>query len=202
MCSTENIEVLTVNMIGLILYFSFYISFYIKMFVQSSHGIKTIQIGRGHKPKKTGAIEVSLVITLLITALTQFLTIVFDEKLPIIIQHDGVRYFGVLLSLAGIIVLIVAMATLGDSWRGGIDYKQKTALITTGIYKYSRNSGFVGFDLFFIGMALLFSNLLNVIFSCMLLFLLHLQILEEEEYLFKAFGKEYSDYQKKTRRYF
>jgi protein-S-isoprenylcysteine O-methyltransferase Ste14 len=202
MCSTENIEVLTVNMIGLILYFSFYISFYIKMFVQSSHGIKTIQIGRGHKPKKTGAIEVSLVITLLITALTQFLTIVFDEKLPIIIQHDGVRYFGVLLSLAGIIVLIVAMATLGDSWRGGIDYKQKTALITTGIYKYSRNPGFVGFDLFFIGMALLFSNLLNVIFCCMLLFLLHLQILEEEEYLFKAFGKEYSDYQKKTRRYF
>lgn len=202
MCSTKNIEVLTVNMIGLILYFSFYISFYIKMFVQSSHGIKTIQIGRGHKPKKTGAIEVSLVITLLITALTQFLTIVFDEKLPIIIQHDGVRYFGVLLSLAGIIVLIVAMATLGDSWRGGIDYKQKTALIRTGIYKYSRNPGFVGFDLFFIGMALLFSNLLNVIFCCMLLFLLHLQILEEEEYLFKAFGKEYSDYQKKTRRYF
>ena len=189
-------------MIGLILYFSFYISFYIKMFVQSSHGIKTIQIGRGHKPKKTGAIEVSLVITLLITALTQFLTIVFDEKLPIIIQHDGVRYFGAILSVAGIIVLIVAMATLGDSWRGGIDYKQKTALITTGIYKYSRNPGFVGFDLFFIGMALLFSNLLNVIFCCMLLFLLHLQILEEEEYLFKAFGKEYSDYQKKTRRYF
>jgi len=191
-----------VNMIGLILYFSFYISFYIKMFVQSSHGIKTIQIGRGNKPKKTGIIEVSLVITLLITALTQFLTIVFDEKLPIIIQHDGVRYFGVLLSLAGIIVLIVAMATLGDSWRGGIDYKQKTALITTGIYKYSRNPGFVGFDLFFIGMALLFSNIVNVIFCCMLLFLLHLQILEEEEYLFKAFGKEYSDYQKKTRRYF
>ena len=172
------------------------------MFVQSSHGIKTIQIGRGHKPKKTGAIEVSLVITLLITALTQFLTIVFDEKLPIIIQHDGVRYFGVLLSLAGIIVLIVAMATLGDSWRGGIDYKQKTALITTGRYKYSRNPGFVGFDLFFIGMALLFSNLLNVIFCCMLLFLLQGEILEEEEYLFKAFGKEYSDYQKKTRRYF
>lgn len=134
------------------------------MFVQSRHGIKTIQIGRGNKPKKTGIIEVSLVITLLITALTQFLTILFDEKLPIIIQHDGVRYFGAILSVAGIIVLIVAMATLGDSWRGGIDYKQKTALITTGIYKYSRNSGFVGFDLFFIGMALLFSNLLNVIF--------------------------------------
>ncbi|TNV68670.1 methyltransferase family protein [Trichococcus shcherbakoviae] len=190
------------NIIGLILYFSFYISFYIKMFVQGSHGIKTIQIGRGHKPKKTGIIEVSLVIMLLITALTQFLTILFDEKLPIIIKHDGVRYFGAILSVAGIIVLIVAMATLGDSWRGGIDYKQKTELITTGIYKYSRNPGFVGFDLFFIGMALLFSNLFNVIFSCMLLVLLHLQILEEEKFLAKAFGKEYSDYQKKTRRYF
>lgn len=202
MFNTENIEVLTVKIIGLILYFSFYISFYIKMFVQGSHGIKTIQIGRGHKPKKTSIIEISLVIMLLITALTQFLTILFDEKLPIIIKHDGVRYFGAILSVAGIIVLIVAMATLGDSWRGGIDYKQKTELITTGIYKYSRNPGFVGFDLFFIGMALLFSNMVNVIFSCMLLLLLHLQILEEEKFLSIAFGKEYSNYQKKTRRYF
>ena len=190
------------KIIGLILYFSFYISFYIKLFVQSRQGIKTIQIGRGDKPKKTGIIEVGLVITLLITALIQFLTILFDGNLPLSIQCDGVRYFGASLSVAGIIVLIVAMATLGNSWRGGIDYKQKTTLITTGIYAYSRNPGFVGFDLFFIGMALLFSNLLNVIFSCMLLFLLHLQILEEEKFLFKAFGKEYSDYQKKTRRYF
>jgi protein-S-isoprenylcysteine O-methyltransferase Ste14 len=191
-----------VKIIGLILYFSFYISFYIKLFVQSRHGIKTIQIGRGNKPKKTGIIEAGLVITLLITTLIQFLTILFDGNLPLVIQRDGVRYFGAILSVAGIIVLIVAMATLGNSWRGGIDYKQKTALITTGIYKYSRNPGFVGFDLFFIGMALLFSNRVNVIFSCMLLFLLHLQILEEEKFLSKAFGKEYSDYQKKTRRYF
>jgi protein-S-isoprenylcysteine O-methyltransferase Ste14 len=191
-----------VKTIGLILYFSFYINFYIKMFVQNSRGIKTIQIGRGNKPKKTGIIEISLVITLLLTALTQFLTILFDEKLPIIIQHDGVRYLGAILSVAGIITLIVAMATLGDSWRGGIDYKQKTVLITTGIYKYSRNPGFVGFDLFFIGMALLFSNIVNILISCILLFLLHLQILEEEKFLSKVFGKEYTGYQKKTRRYF
>ena len=101
------------NIIGLILYFSFYISFYIKIFVQSSHGIKTIQIGRGHKPKKTGVIEVSLVITLLITALTQFLTILFDEKISIIIQHDGVRYFGAILSVAGIIVLDCSHGNVG-----------------------------------------------------------------------------------------
>ncbi|MGB7473939.1 MAG: isoprenylcysteine carboxylmethyltransferase family protein [Trichococcus sp.] len=170
--------------------------------MQSRHGIKTIQIGSGDKPQKTIFIEVGLVITLVLTALAQFLTILFNEKLPVIIQHDSVRYFGVALSVAGIITLIVAMATLGDSWRGGIDYNQKTGLIMTGVYKYSRNPGFVGFDLFFIGMALLFSNLFNIIFSCMLLFLLHLQILEEEKFLSKAFGKEYTDYQKKTRRYF
>lgn len=190
------------KIIGLILYFSFYISFYIKMFVQSRHGIKTIQIGRGDKSKKTVVIEVSLVIVLVIAALTQFLTILFVEKFPLILQPDFFRYFGAVLSVAGIITLIVAMATLGDSWRGGIDYNQKTGLITTGVYKYSRNPGFVGFDLFFVGMALLFSNVVNVIFSCILLFLLHLQILEEEKFLSSAFGKEYSDYQKQTRRYF
>jgi len=117
-------------------------------------------------------------------------------------QNEFVRYGGILISILGVALLITAMVTLQDSWRGGIDYDQNTELVTAGVYKYSRNPGFFGFSLFYIGMSLLFSNALNVIFSGTMLLILHLQILEEEKFLTIAFGKQYLDYTKKTKRYF
>jgi len=192
----------TYKIIGLIIYFSFYACFYIKLFLQSKRGINTFQVGRGSKPKRTAAIEIILVVIILLNSFIEFISIVFLEKLPVIIQNDLVRYFGILISIVGVAVLITAMATLHDSWRGGIDYDQKTNLVTHGIYKYSRNPGFVGFELFYIGMSLMFSNLFNIVLSCAVIFILHLQILEEEKFLSYAFGKEYLDYQSKTSRYF
>lgn len=54
-----------------------------------------------------------------------------------------------------------------DSWRAGIDRTQKTKIINTGIYRYSRNPAFVGFDLLYIGMRLAFSNIRGrKIFAC------------------------------------
>jgi protein-S-isoprenylcysteine O-methyltransferase Ste14 len=187
--------------IGLIIYFSFYINFYITMFLQYRRGIKTVQVGRGRKPRKTFIVEILLVVMLLLTSFIQFISIVLVEKLPILIQNDWVRSCGAAISIMGIIAFIAALATLRDNWRGGIDYNQKTKLITTGIYKYSRNPGFVGFDLFFTGISLLFSNFFNILFSCVLILIIHLQILEEEKFLSIAFGKEYLDYKNKTRRY-
>jgi protein-S-isoprenylcysteine O-methyltransferase Ste14 len=187
---------------GLIIYFSFYGCFYIKLLLQRKGGIKTLQVGRGSKPKKTFIIEIILVGMLLLTAFVQFISIVMVDQLLIIIHNDFARYCGITLASLGIIILIISMATLHDSWRGGIDYNQKTQLVTTGIYKYSRNPGFIGIDLFSIGIALLFSNLLNVIFSAILILVLQLQILEEEKYLSTVFGEEYLNYRNKTSRYF
>jgi protein-S-isoprenylcysteine O-methyltransferase Ste14 len=135
-------------------------------------------------------------------ALIQIAGILFVDNLPLFIQNDLIRSFGIVISTVGIILLIISMATLGDSWRGGMDYNQSTKLITTGIYTFSRNPAFVGFDLFFIGMSLLFSHIFNLIISFILILVIHQQILEEEKFLTTAFGEKYTDYQKKTRRYF
>ena len=63
--------------------------------------------------------------------------------------------------------------------------KDKTKLITNGIYKISRNPAFLGFDLMYIGIALLYSNPFTIIFSLFAITMFHLQILEEEKYLEK-----------------
>ncbi|OOM81820.1 isoprenylcysteine carboxyl methyltransferase (ICMT) family protein [Clostridium puniceum] len=132
----------------------------------------------------------------------QFISIIFINKLLIFIENDLIRYIRIAISTLGIFIFITSMVTMDDSWRAGIDDSQKTKIVTTGIYKYSRNPAFVGFDLFYIGTALTFSNVFIIIIACASILMFHLQILEEKKFLPIAFGKEYLDYKKKTGRYF
>lgn len=187
--------------IGLILILVFYGSYFTKMFVQSKNGIKTDRMGRGSKPRKTFVIENTLKSITFLTAGIQLISIVFVNNFPLFIQNNLVRYIGFVIALLGVIIFITAVVTMRDSWRAGIDNTQKTEIIKTGIYKYSRNPAFMGFDLLYIGIGLAFSNIFNLLFACFSILLLHLQILEEEKYLPTVFGKDYLEYKKKTRRY-
>lgn len=190
------------SIIGLIIVFAFYGSYFTKMFVQGKSGIKTDRMGKGSKPKKTFIIEIILKSITFLTAGIQLISIVFIKRLPILMKNNLVRYIGLIIALAGVIIFITAVVTMRDSWRAGIDNTQKTKIINNGIYKYSRNPAFVGFDLLYIGIGLAFSNIFNLIVACFSVLLLHLQILEEEKYLPRVFGKDYLEYKKRTGRYF
>ena len=88
-----------------------------------------------------------------------------------------------------------------DSWRAGIPDKDKTALVTTGIYRCSRNPAFLGFDFMYVGVLLMYGNLLTLGFSVFAMVMLHLQILQEERYLVNAFGTPYQEYCRHVFRY-
>ena len=89
------------------------------------------------------------------------------------------------------------MITMKNSWRVGIDKDTKTKLITNGLYKYSRNPAFVGFDLMFIGMFLVFPNI-GTLFICFInIFSIHYLILQEE----KKKQEDYLFYRNNTPRY-
>lgn len=88
-----------------------------------------------------------------------------------------------------------------DSWRAGVDESQKTAMVTRGVYRFSRNPAFVGFDLLYIGTFLALPNLVMLAAGAAAIVLLHLQILEEEQFLPYAFGDDYPQYKAQTPRY-
>ena len=90
---------------------------------------------------------------------------------------------------------------MGLNWRAGFNEQQRTELVTTGIYRFSRNPAFVAFDLLYLGFALIFPNLLMIVMAVLALFLFDLQIRGEENYLITVFGERYRDYQKAVRRY-
>lgn len=88
-----------------------------------------------------------------------------------------------------------------DSWIAGIPDKDRTELVTSGIYHYSRNPAFLGFDFMYIGVLLMYCNVLTLVSSAFAVIMLHLQILQEEKYLAKTYGEVYKEYRKHAFRY-
>ena len=89
-----------------------------------------------------------------------------------------------------------------DSWRAGVPENDKTELVTSGIYQISRNPAFLGFDLLYIGLLMMFFNWVLCVVSAFAIVMYHLQIVNvEEDFLLITFGDEYLKYKKKVCRY-
>ncbi len=114
----------------------------------------------------------------------------------------GARFTGFCVGMLGNLIFLISVLCMKDSWRAGIPEKDKTKLVTAGIYRYSRNPAFLGFDLMYIGVLLMYGNLLTAMFTAFAMTMLHLQILQEEKYLVGVFGAEYEEYRKQVFRYF
>ena len=113
----------------------------------------------------------------------------------------GARFTGFCTGMLGDLIFLVSVICMKDSWRAGIPDKDKTALVTDGIYRFSRNPAFLGFDFMYIGVLLLYFNPLTAFFSLFAIVMLHLQILQEEKYLTATFGEAYTAYKKRVFRY-
>lgn len=184
---------------GIIILITFYGAYFWKMLMQRKKGIVTNQIGKGSKDSATLLVERALGV------LTVF--IVFFELGSILngrhwYFNGFIRTAGILGAAAGVVIFIIAMWTMRDSWRAGIPDQEDTRMVTDGIYKYSRNPAFLGFDLMYLGILVAFFNPLLLAVTVCTILVLHLQILQEEKYLEIVFGEEYLVYKQITGRYF
>ncbi len=118
-----------------------------------------------------------------------------------IIQNEIIKYVGFSMVTVGFIIGILALIAMKNSWRVGIRYEQKTDLITSGIYKFSRNPYFLSYNVLMFGFLLVFPSVLLLIPYVLLVFLFHKMILEEESYLENIHGEEYLNYKRKVKRY-
>ncbi|WP_058302914.1 methyltransferase family protein [Gorillibacterium timonense] len=190
------------QIIGLIAFLLFYGSYLVKQLLQRRQGIATDRLGRGTKPKRTSITEVVLKATTFTTTVVQLVSLFAARPESLLLPSQPIRSIGLGLAFVGVAVFVTAMATMKTSWRAGIDASQQTRLIRRGIYRFTRNPAFVGFDLFYLGFALAFCNSFTLIFLALCITMLHLQILEEEKFLPTVFGQEYTDYRQSTARYF
>ena len=77
-----------------------------------------------------------------------------------------------------------------------------TALVTEGMYRYSRNPMYLGLLLLTIASTIWFGTWFGIIINILFIFLINfLQIIPEEEALLEIFGEEYEEYKKNVRRW-
>lgn len=185
------------QVIAILILVTFYTFYFVKIVIQNKQSIKTNQMGVGNKPKKVLLIERIMRCATVLACIIEVCSIFIVQHFPV----TEVRIVGVLLGILGVIFFALATITMKTSWRVGIP-EEKTTLVTQGIYRFSRNPAFVGFDLLYLSICLMFFNIPLVLVSVWAAVMLHLQILQEETHMYHMFGDEYDAYKKHTLRYF
>lgn len=175
----------------------FYIAYFLKAIQQQRKGVSTLILGKGDKPQGEKALEMRLKIISFTLPVVEIMSIYWNlMELPSLWQWIGIG-----MAALGVVFFCGGMLTMKDSWRAGIPEKKETALVTNGIYRVSRNPAFVGFDLLYLGVLSAFPNAWHACFVAAAIYLFHLQILNEENYLARTFGEEYIQYKNRVRRY-
>jgi protein-S-isoprenylcysteine O-methyltransferase Ste14 len=116
-------------------------------------------------------------------------------------HSETVSWAGVLLCLAGLLLMLLSLVSFGKSFRVGIDSDNPDKLVTSGIFALSRNPIYVAFWFVLLGQFLLFSNWVLSIYLVAATWLFRRQVLREEEYLRSHYGQQYAEYCDRVRRY-
>ncbi len=103
----------------------------------------------------------------------------------------------------GVIVGPLAGAGLFHRLRTAIiPFKPASRLVTSGIYRWTRNPMYLGMALIYAGIAVLFDSLLALVLLIPVLIIIQLYVIAREEaYLERTFGDEYLAYKARVRRW-
>jgi protein-S-isoprenylcysteine O-methyltransferase Ste14 len=194
------------QIIAIVLMAAFYGCYFFKMFLQKQKGIKTDQLGQGKKGF-IKFIEVTVKLVTIIVPVVDVVSIFAKSWLSrfgsLPIMPLWLRIAGAAICGTGVLFFILSVLHMQDNWRAGVPQADKTDLVTDGIYAISRNPAFLGFDLLYVGILLMFYNWLLFTVSLVGVIMLHLQIVNvEEDFLQYTFPTEYTVYRKTVARYF
>ena len=114
----------------------------------------------------------------------------------------AVSVAGVLLLTVGVAVALEAQRQLGPAWRPGIERRDRPLLVTSGLYRCSRNPFYVGWILVAAGAAVLSPAPLTVAGLVGLIASLEVVVrLVEEPALTATLGRPFAEYERGTRRF-
>ncbi len=162
--------------------------------------LATRQSIRGSSKKLTFSVLISTSIYLLIAGRLTFVKPVWILEADFQV-FEWLQLPGLILLTFGFLLGILALMSMKNSWRVGIKYDQKTVLVRSGVYAFSRNPYFLSYDILILGYILLFPSLIILGLYLILVMIFHRMILEEEKYLESKHGETYLTYKQSVKRY-
>lgn len=148
-----------------------------------------------------GAVKVFIGVLLAVVAVYSFAPSAYAVLAPFgYLNHTSLKITGLALGHLSLGLILVAQRHMRQSWRIGIDYENRTALVTTGLFRFSRNPVYAALLAGLTGLFLLLPNAATfaVLFAAYLL--LHITMRLEEDFLFKQHGDAYAVYKSKVPR--
>ncbi|WP_378730245.1 methyltransferase family protein [Nocardia brasiliensis] len=123
------------------------------------------------------------------------------EPFPVL-DAQPIRGTGAALAVAGIALTFVSQLSMGASWRADVDPDVRTALVTTGPFRWVRNPVLTGVGATCSGVALLVPNAVALGGLVFALAAIEIQVRQvEEPYLRSAHGAAYAEYAAHTGRF-
>jgi len=134
-------------------------------------------------------------------ALIAALVLHWFRPLPIF-SASVVRWLGIALVAVGLAVVIRVFRTMRAAGTNVDPRRPTTAIVTTGLFRFSRNPLYVGLTLMYLGLTLVFNTWWAIVLLVPLLMTMHRGVVQREErYLEPKFGEAYRQYRSRVRRY-
>ena len=128
----------------------------------------------------------------------------FSSKTIDLIQIPFQTLISIFIFSIGILILINPVLKFKKSKTtiNPIKFKKVNKLVTSGIYKYSRNPMYLGLLMIVISSSIFYLNIYSILTPLFFyLWINRFQIKREEVFLTEKFGEDYLSYKKKTRRW-
>lgn len=153
----------------------------------------------GYNGKVFGVISF---IELIIVSIYAFIPSLLRYLLPFwYLEHESLRYVGWALLIISLIMVWLAQSSMRESWRIGIDEENKTELVTSGFFAFSRNPIFLGIMIANVGLFLVLPNAFTLLIIVLSTTSINTQIRLEEEFLKEEHGEQYISYKSKVNRW-
>lgn len=118
-----------------------------------------------------------------------------------VVRYEGtplLQLIGILFALTAVPMGISVFTNIGKNITDTVETRKNHELITTGIYRHIRHPLYTTGFCFFVGLGLLSSNWLILLFSFVVLITLYVRTFTEEKKLIEEFGNRYVDYMTAT----
>lgn len=116
-------------------------------------------------------------------------------------NHDALRWTGLALLVVGLVVRVTAIVTLGRAFSANVAIRKEQTVQRAGLYRFVRHPSYLGMEIIFLAAGLHAHNWISL---AILLVLPTIGILGrihvEETALLGAFGEQYADYMRATKR--
>jgi protein-S-isoprenylcysteine O-methyltransferase Ste14 len=174
--------------------------YFIGFFIKNILTIKRTGLSIKGKSKKVNLLISNSTLLYLLTFISVFHNPFYLFRISSL-DIFSIKITGLVLIAIAFVLGMSALIAMGVSWRVGIKPEQKTELVKSGLYRFSRNPYFLSYNIMFFGIFLVFPSVVFAVFYLSFILIVHLMILDEEIHLTSQHNDAYLNYKKSVNRY-